>query len=90
MPLGGHLSLKPRQNIISTYAPGSEFPCVILSRYVKAFASYSAKRCYGHTDIRTYGRTDGRTDGQPENIMPPATKVGGGITNNFDMKGDIT
>ena len=80
---GGHLCLKPLQIIISTYAPGSEYPCVIWSRYVKAFVSYSAKRCYGHTDIRTYGRTDirtdGRTDGQPENIMPPATKVGGGI-----------
>ena len=38
---------------------------------------------YRRTDGRTEGQTDRRTDGQmkgkPENIMPPATKVAGGI-----------
>ncbi len=31
------------------------------------------------TDARTHGRTDGLTDGQPKNIMPPSTKLSGGI-----------
>ena len=31
----------------------------------------------GYFRLRTDGRMDGRTDRQPENIMPPAPKVGG-------------
>ena len=40
-------------------------------------------------DGRTEERTDGRTDGQPENIMPPAPKGGGGIK-SINIENTIT
>ena len=33
--------------------------------------------------------TDGRKDGQPENIMPPAPLLGGGIQKNLDYIGEV-
>ena len=37
----------------------------------------------------TDGEKDGRKDGQPENIMPPAPLLGGGIQKNLDYIGEV-